>query len=211
MALFEVPGWSVPSVPVQEAPKARKRKRSANADNSDEKIQTAQINVEKLLEKFNKDVASTPGEESSKKKRRKKSGDKVAGSADREVGEKKQHSLGERELTRGAKRSRNKQKRAEEQKKNVDNQEMQNTATESMTGGAEGNAKKKRHRAKNAVTATSQVQNAIQPKQPSSVLEISREENGLSSEGLTALQAGMKGSLDGARFRYVLALKSLAI
>ena len=49
MALFDVPGWSVPDDPVAATP--RKRKRTSKHD-SNKKIQTATVNVEKVMEQL---------------------------------------------------------------------------------------------------------------------------------------------------------------
>lgn len=49
MALFDVPGWSVPDDPVAVTP--RKRKRTSKHD-SHKKIQTATVNVEKVMEQL---------------------------------------------------------------------------------------------------------------------------------------------------------------
>ncbi|KAI0053072.1 hypothetical protein FA95DRAFT_1552962 [Auriscalpium vulgare] len=49
MALFQVPGWSVPAAPVTES---KKRKRPAHDTATPEKITTAQVNVEKLMKRL---------------------------------------------------------------------------------------------------------------------------------------------------------------
>jgi ribosomal RNA-processing protein 8 len=51
MPLFEVPGWSMSTDPVKNATKSRKRKRSIeHDDDEDDKLQAAQINLDKLME-----------------------------------------------------------------------------------------------------------------------------------------------------------------
>ena len=49
MALFDVPGWSVPNDPVAVIP--RKRKRASKHD-SNKRIQSAAVNVEKVMEQL---------------------------------------------------------------------------------------------------------------------------------------------------------------
>ena len=54
--LFEVPGWSVQTEPVSSSPskKANKRKRPHDGDAPPEKLESAQVNLEKLMEVFDR-------------------------------------------------------------------------------------------------------------------------------------------------------------
>ena len=49
--LFEVPGWSVPTEPAPSSPskKSKKRKRPHDNDAPSEKLESAQVNLEKLM------------------------------------------------------------------------------------------------------------------------------------------------------------------
>ncbi|KAK7049664.1 25S rRNA (adenine645-N1)-methyltransferase [Paramarasmius palmivorus] len=51
MALFEVPGWSVPNAPVAESStsSSRKRKRPTNDTDSEKKVRSAEVNLEKIV------------------------------------------------------------------------------------------------------------------------------------------------------------------
>lgn len=56
MALFEVPGWTMPSAPMTDiAQRSGKRKRPSDAS----KVQSAEVNLEKLMKKLKKNGAST--------------------------------------------------------------------------------------------------------------------------------------------------------
>ncbi|KAI5124858.1 hypothetical protein M0805_007291 [Coniferiporia weirii] len=64
MALFDVPGWTIPA-DVQPASSANSRKRkrpgSASGDGSSGKVQSAEVNMEKLMKKLGKEVVGDAG------------------------------------------------------------------------------------------------------------------------------------------------------
>lgn len=65
MALFEVPGWTVPTEPVVVS---KRRKRPSHAGGTDGKPQAAPVNVEKLMKK----LETAPSQGSAKKDRQKR-------------------------------------------------------------------------------------------------------------------------------------------
>ena len=80
--LFEVPGWSVPTEPASSSPpkKPKKRKRPHDNDASSEKLESAQVNLEKLMGALDR---TEPVKRPPKKKHKgKKSTDSPEGVAD---------------------------------------------------------------------------------------------------------------------------------
>ena len=78
MALFEVPGWSVPgSLPSD--PVSRKRKRPSSASKKpSEKLQHAEVNIEKLMKTLDEKNASATASSSKRDKRSKKMNEQQA-------------------------------------------------------------------------------------------------------------------------------------
>ncbi|KAH0840082.1 putative uracil phosphoribosyltransferase [Lanmaoa asiatica] len=72
-ALFDVPGWSVPSVPVSIQHHSKKRKRAASSEEQ-ALLRTAQANLDKLVDSLGGSAAfgKDAGDGSSKKKRKRK-------------------------------------------------------------------------------------------------------------------------------------------
>ncbi|CCM04867.1 uncharacterized protein FIBRA_07060 [Fibroporia radiculosa] len=170
MALFDVPGWTVPTAPVA-GDTSRKRKRKAEPQ--DEKVQSATINFETLMEKL--EASQTDGQGSLRKKQKKQDkkgttpqGSKGAAAPDR------------------AERPREGGKRREKRR----NAPQAPGATESLATPARKGKKgeKEKH-------SSEPPQAAVPARQADKVSQ--------KPEGLTALQAGMKSSLDGARFRWI--------
>lgn len=77
--LFEVPGWSVPTEPASSSPskKSKKRKRPHDNDAPSEKLESAQVNLEKLMDAL--DPVKRPPK---KKHKGKKPTDSAEGVAD---------------------------------------------------------------------------------------------------------------------------------
>lgn len=72
-ALFDVPGWSMPSDPISTQRQSKKRRRAASSEEQD-LLRTAQANLDKLINSFEGSAASNDdaGDKSSKKKRNRK-------------------------------------------------------------------------------------------------------------------------------------------
>lgn len=70
-ALFDVPGWSVPSNPVSTQRQSKKRKHAASSEEQD-LLRAAQVNLDKLIDSLGGNAANDAGDGSSKKKRKKK-------------------------------------------------------------------------------------------------------------------------------------------
>ncbi len=180
MALFEVPGWTVPSALVAESSNSRKRKRPDTNGAPANKIQSAAINVEKLMKKLS--AAEKEGEEYPKKKGKKgNAGGKP--SAQRSEGERKK---GQGKGAQPTKRER------EEKRKDV-------SVARVDVKGADEHLGKKNKKNQAAEEKSYSADNATK-EHPA--LSPSHKNKG-PAEGLTTMQANMKQSLDGARFRYV--------
>ncbi|KAG6327658.1 hypothetical protein ID866_11431, partial [Astraeus odoratus] len=70
MALFEVPGWTVPSTPVSVPAPSKKRKRRAS--HSPDDLQSVQANLEKLVKILGDDAPNSDGRPSKKSHRKSK-------------------------------------------------------------------------------------------------------------------------------------------
>ena len=193
MSLFEVPGWSVPSAPVQES---KKRKRPSRAADGDEKVRAVEVNLEKLVAKM--DAISGSGEaKGPKKKKAKREGGADDGAADaRPSGSAKEDKKGRKnngEAKSGA--GMNKKKRKEETKSDTSGP-LQSESASPAVAPLSKKAKK-----------AAQAQAVAKPGQPAATPDTktakSESKNAGVSKDLTALQSGMKNSLEGARFRCV--------
>ena len=80
--LFDVPGWSVPTEPASSSPskKSKKRKRPHDNDASSEKLESIQVNLEKLIGAL--DQTGRVKRPPKKKHKGKKSTDSLEGVAD---------------------------------------------------------------------------------------------------------------------------------
>lgn len=171
MPLFDVPGWNVSGAPVTESQPSKKRKRGRDED----KVQSAEINFEKLMEKL--DAQASGADHPSKKKKKPKPQRSAAGS---NVHNKMAHT---------------RQDGAEPKQKRIERKQKATTprgasAVQSESGLSEKKGKKSK--VEHAKLADSQ-------HVPNPNVHGRDHEP---KDGLTVLQAGMKNSLDGARFRY---------
>lgn len=161
MALFDVPGWSIPDEPVASASKKRKRASKQNFD----KVQSVTANMERLMEQ----LAANPTAENTQHEGR-KSGVSVVGDRPPEK-----------------KRRRVKRKKSQQYPTVA-------VVQEDETHKASRKKKKKdKHKEVSGEKATVTLSPAESRPPPES-----------RSTSLTSLQHGMKQSLDGARFRYVI-------
>ena len=162
MALFDVPGWSIPNEPVAVTTKKRKRASKQNID----KVQSAATNLETLMEQ----LAASPTAENTRHEG--KTGD-VPADGDRPP------------------------KKRRHVKRNKTQQSPTPAAVQDgesyKASRKKGKKDKREERPGEKATATpSPTKSRLTP-----------ESRGTS---LTSLQHGMKQSLDGARFRYVIYL-----
>ena len=163
MALFDVPGWSISGEPVGVSPQKRKRTPKQNFD----KVQSATVNVERLIEQ----LAASPAAENTHRELKEGKGGGV--SAD-----------GEGPAT----------KRRRRVKKNK--LRLSPTPITTKEDGTHEASSKKREKDKRKETSGEKVTGT-----PSSLESRPPSE---SRNTLTSLQHGMKQSLDGAQFRYVI-------
>ncbi|RPD66708.1 hypothetical protein L226DRAFT_476515 [Lentinus tigrinus ALCF2SS1-7] len=219
MSLFEVPGWSVPSAPVAQPSKKRKRPVSKDTDDVDEaeRMHAAQKNIEKLMRSLGEGMDALHGEGSgdvSKKKERREGKEKVAKRTD------KQGKGQEQQRGRTSDKSGKKdgvERRARSQAKSGDDahagpsspRPLKEKASPSTTKSKK--QKRKQGRA-DSVNASSDIQAIHEPLSvptvaaPSTAKATKAASKGKSQDseqGLTALQAGLKKKLDGARFRWI--------
>lgn len=161
MALFDVPGWSIPDEPVAGTSKKRKRASKQNFD----KVQSVTANMERLMEQ----LAASPAAENTRHEED-KSGVCVVG-------------------------DRPPKKKCRRVKRNKSQQSPTPAVVqEDETHKAPGKKKKKdKHKGVSG-------EKAIMTRFPAE----SRPPPDSRSTSLTSLQHGMKRSLDGARFRYVI-------
>jgi len=180
MALFDVPGWTVPDTPVSESTNPRKRKRPGK---DEDKVQTASINFEKLMKKL--DTPTTASQKTPSKKQRKRA-------------KKDEHGVGQSEKRAGAPHTHGK-----------DAERPQQAAKHKEKGGS---IQAKRAEPTSRSTPSKKTRNQSQEKQAASQSTQPHDtfpapeptgSSPKSKDGLTALQAGMKSSLDGARFRWI--------
>lgn len=190
MALFDVPGWSMPAEvkPVVDG-KSRKRKRSSGeADDASSKLYTAEVNVEKLMEKL-----ADPNQTSSSAKRKKHDEKADRKNKPKALVDQSEHSNQHGPTSSStSERKRNKPKKKGKNKTSP-SRDAQPTSTDpggpSLIHPRTGETRMKGQK--------------DEPHEPNEVLsEPTRSRNGGSSDApLTNLQSKMKQSLDGARFR----------
>ncbi|GJE84964.1 methyltransferase-domain-containing protein [Phanerochaete sordida] len=177
MALFEVPGWSVPTAPVPSGSNSRKRKRPAHESEAkpDEKIHAAAVNVEKLLAKLGE------GEGQQAKKKAKKDKEK----------RKAQAPPAPKREPNGA--------QAQQKKGKAQERKDESRPAPPVAGGSKKNKKNKGKQAQQQETKAS----SPAPDPAPTPKPAQKGKNASAEKGLTALQANMKHSLDGARFRWI--------
>ncbi|KDQ64703.1 hypothetical protein JAAARDRAFT_188006 [Jaapia argillacea MUCL 33604] len=169
MALFEVPGWSMPTAPTA-TPSHSSRKRKRGSGNPDPvKIHTAETNVEKLMQT-------------------------LEGGGDRPTNKKRKQGKGGRErLGKG------KEQDVEEKVEVVreKGQRKGKGKSEGLRGKHDADEPVKKNKGRTTKDLSKEQQRASPPVKKASIPKAS------STPGLTTLQAQMKQSLDGARFRWI--------
>jgi ribosomal RNA-processing protein 8 len=177
MSLFKVAGWSVPDVPVQES---KKRKRPAPAHDAKQRL-SVEVNIEKLVAKMGKIADEVEGVQKKKAKcemtaQGQKGRDR--GSVVKEKG-KEQKGPGGGE---GARK--------------IASHRAADVASMSGTSSAQDKKSKERKQKKGKRS-----HDDPEPPSRSSPSKPAKVQNEGRTKDLTALQSGMKSSLDGARFR----------
>ncbi|KIP09213.1 hypothetical protein PHLGIDRAFT_68064 [Phlebiopsis gigantea 11061_1 CR5-6] len=166
MALFQVPGWSVPRAPVASS-SSHSRKRKRRDSESESKVQSAAVNVEKLFAKLGQGNAEQPKKKNSKGKG--KAVERVASEQTGRAGKARrvQPARDSEDAARSTAAARNSKQEKNKKQKG-------------------GKPDKSQEREPVAAQSTQQGTKSASP-----------------AKGLTALQANMKHSLDGARFRWI--------
>lgn len=202
MALFEVPGWTVLAAPVSgpstssQPARNRKRKHGGDGDEAgvEKKVKNAAVNMEKLMAELgavgggDDENKKSKGNAKGKGRERKPRGDKAA-----EKGK-----AGVSEGTKGKGKAKAKDDKAPKQ-------EVKKKGKETSQAGESSERPPKRQRKKKGDPSDMQTgPQAVAEKAPS----VSKKgpKGKATNEGgsnLTTLQANMKQSLDGARFRCV--------
>ncbi|KAH8106071.1 methyltransferase-domain-containing protein [Cristinia sonorae] len=177
MALFEVPGWSVPDAPV--ATGSKKRKRPAN---DGDKLHTAEINMERLMSKLGDGPRKAAENKSTKKKNKKQKG-KQSGP---------QQDAAESSTGPCAKATVS----DPPSKKPKPNSPAGAPLVHKDKPSTSKAAKKNKKRSSESATEIVAVRTAPLPK-------ASHSTNGSSRSGLTKMQAKLQDSLHGARFRWI--------
>lgn len=202
MALFKVPGWSVPSAPIA-GPSAeahpRKRKRNEN-EKEESKLQSAAVNVEKLMATLG--AMGAGGEDIGQPKRAKKGKGKARDKRE-EAG------AGVKEGDKAPRTQKTEYKERKERKKGEkDARKPRETAASPaanpLVQSQEKSAKKQKKKGRGSDANTTKnsehdeevAEKPVPPPQ-------SKKSQSAGQDGLTTMQARMKQSLDGARFRYV--------
>ncbi|KAJ3551357.1 hypothetical protein NM688_g4751 [Phlebia brevispora] len=211
MALFEVPGWTMPTAPVagpSTSSNSRKRKRH-DSEQDDAKLQSAAVNMEKLMEKLAH--AEEGGEDSRQSRKNKKAKARVNAKS-------KGKDSGKTEAV-GSTRGRNEQskviKNKEGGKQEQKQREKARRETEDLkqqksiappAGSSSGNPERPRKQQKKigqAVDTKAHQEADADIHVPEPAHKKKNGEHPAAEEGLTAMQARMKQSLDGARFRWI--------
>ncbi|OJT13383.1 Ribosomal RNA-processing protein 8 [Trametes pubescens] len=218
MSLFEVPGWSVGAAPVASQSKKRKRpsKKEKEVDEVDEAqmIKAAQKNIEKLMQSLGTTSDALDVEDEPKPSKKKRTGKE----------KKEKEAAAEPEKVRGTERDgkKSREQKAEgkgKQAEKVSKAEFLAEIPEEKAAPTQKKQKakqKEKQQAKHADTAavdpvasssaeapthpaSPKARNTEQPKPKKS----NKPNNAEKPQGLTPLQANMKKSLDGARFRLI--------
>ncbi|KAI0770743.1 methyltransferase-domain-containing protein [Irpex lacteus] len=190
MALFEVPGWSIPDAPVSlSSSTSRKRKRPADAEaelpTSSTKLHSAVKNMEKLMASLEEDDAATS--KAQKKRKQRKGGDREGSEQNR------------RESVSEARPKQKGQQKQEGNRTGKKRADMDTPESSTKKTSATPTKKPKKDKGKND---KSQPPADSQPT-TSSANGSSKAKGKKKAEGLTSLQADMKNSLDGAKFRWI--------
>ncbi|KAI0356492.1 hypothetical protein OH77DRAFT_1423426 [Trametes cingulata] len=225
MSLFEVPGWSVPAAPVPQQSKKRKRApaKEKPSDDVDEakRIQAAQKNIEKLMQALGAGSGALDEEDAerpTKKKRagKEKKGKDAQGEPDRgrKTEREGKKAVEQPATSNHSKPAKAKPTKAKDPKPNgsVDRSQEKAQPSQKKQKQKQKNAKAKRPDSADARSdAGSSYEALIHPtpskvelaEQAASKKSTSKSDDSSKEQGLTALQANMKKSLDGARFRWI--------
>ncbi|KAG5648681.1 hypothetical protein DXG03_000027 [Asterophora parasitica] len=178
MPLFDVPGWSVTAPPVTEASTSVSKKRKRPAGDS-QRLHSAELNLEKLVNKlkgnFSSESLGSFGKHADKKAKQAEFS-AVARKADKKK----------------EKKAKARQDAVEVKKKTI-SRPMPLQAAGKDSGASPTRPAKKAKTKHTAEASSSQA----------SLISAKKSLDGSPTGGLTALQKGMKQSLDGARFRWV--------
>ncbi|KAI0637944.1 methyltransferase-domain-containing protein [Trametes polyzona] len=216
MSLFEVPGWSVPAAPVAQQSKKRKRpppKEKESLDDIDDaqRIRAAQKNIEKLMQSLGASSDAMDGEEAGRPSKKKRAGKEKKGkgttpveSESRATERTKKHT--ESRTNSKEKKTANDQKKSEPVQRPVDKPKVKEQKQKQK--------QKQKSRRAESVDARSDAESsqgashvAVSPKvqntDPTPSKKSRKNSDAAKQPGLTTLQANMKKSLDGARFRLI--------
>ncbi|KAK7695545.1 hypothetical protein QCA50_000181 [Cerrena zonata] len=174
MALFQVPGWSVPSAAPMVSAGSNKRKRPSGDKADADKISSAAVNVEQLIAKFGSGdgVADTP-----KKKQR-----------TRAKGQEPKGVVPKREPQTSKQKGKGPRKPVQEQSADASEPAPPLPSPSSKSKGKQSKPKDKRKDSETPSKAKAQANTDV---------GVETQSN------LTSLQSKMKNSLEGARFRWI--------
>lgn len=204
MALFEVPGWSIPSV-ARPTSQPRKRKRPGANSNDSEKMQSAEVNIEKLMKKL--DSGSTKSDSQNSK-----NGKKARQDHAREVDDSRQRAS--KSTTSEGMLEKHRKKRQKKGEVSAIDDEIGTSydGAEGLSGAGDArfvssNVKKRdsEHAPQTAGNSSKSKRLEKSPKKDKNIRKsphVSQiDANPASDTKLTALQSKMRQTLDGARFR----------
>ncbi|KAM5534901.1 hypothetical protein V8D89_011456 [Ganoderma adspersum] len=218
MSLFDVPGWSVPSALVSQASKKRKRptaKDSVDDIDEAERMHSAQKNIEKLMKSLGAGMDAFEGKDAEQPvKRKREVKEKKVKDVDR--GQNLEEERG-RKPERQGKTEEVQQDDGKKQKKRSKTGDTLAAADKPQGHSSSSSAKRKKQKQKQrraqSVDARSDASSTHDNVPAASVAPVSTPQVSTKNagkgkgknaqDGLTALQAKMKGSLDGARFRWI--------
>ncbi len=215
MSLFEVPGWSVPSAPVSQINKKRKRPSAKDpTEDVDEakRMHSAQRNIEKLMKSLGTGMDALEGKDIEQPVKRKREGKEKRGK-DADRGQNLEEERGRKHGRQGKteevqQNDKKKQKRSKTNGAATAADRQQDQSSSSPTKSKKQKQKQKRAR---SADAYSDVGSTHEDAPTASVATVStpqvstknagKGKDKHAQDGLTALQTKMKSSLDGARFR----------
>ncbi|KAA1466263.1 hypothetical protein DENSPDRAFT_831052 [Dentipellis sp. KUC8613] len=175
MALFEVPGWSVPSAPISSSAQHSRKRKRPNTD----QVRAAEVNVEKLVKKLGAGNGKDKATQRAKKPRHE---DKA-----------RAHPT-EKEKQKGGPRH---------DGKKMDGTVKGNKSPRPSGDTARSDSGKASTTGEHRSPSVSKPGKKSGKKDTASVDSQSRPSPQQSTSNLTSLQSGMKHSLDGARFRWI--------
>ena len=169
-----------------------------------QRIHAAQKNIEKLMRSLGEGVSALEGEDSGPATKKKREGKQKKGKRKAEEGGKSNLAERGRQVEKKAHRTISQERSGSKQKDSSPQKSQQRTDTS-----PKGKKKQKqKHKRAESVDARSDVGSTHEDAPPPAAANTPNSKSygqtkGKDSQGLTALQANMKKSLDGARFRYV--------